>query len=130
MSDNLLDIHIDECKVGPNLHCIRVAGELDINTSPRLKKAIDQAIDAGHHQLVVNFTGVRYIDSTGLGVLVASRKRLQDTKGGGIALICTNKHIIKLFEITGLIKLFEIFETDEGITASSFEGASEKTSQP
>ncbi len=112
MSDNLLDLQIGLCKVQHNLHCLKVQGELDINTSPRLKKAIDQAIDAGNTTLVINFNGVRYIDSTGLGVLVASRKRLQDARGA-IIMICNNRHILKLFEITGLVKLFDVYGTEE-----------------
>ncbi|MHB2016066.1 MAG: STAS domain-containing protein [Candidatus Xenobia bacterium] len=114
MMDNLLDIQISESELPGGLHRITVTGELDINTSPRLKKTIDVSIDAGRVQLVIDFNGVRYIDSTGLGVLVAAQRRLKDMKGN-ILLICTNKHILKLFEITGLVKMFEILDSEEGL---------------
>ena len=110
--DNLLDIQSQSpnCPVGCTASPVsRRAGHQHVAAA---EEEYRRAAHAGRTQLVIDFNGVRYIDSTGLGVLVAAQRRLKDMKGN-ILLICTNKHILKLFEITGLVKMFKIFESEE-----------------
>ena len=57
-------------------------------------------------------TPVRYIDSTGLGVLIGGLKRVRE-HGGSVNLVCTNPQIKKIFDITGLVKIFGIFENED-----------------
>ena len=53
-------------------------GEIDVYTSPKVKEAIMSLIDAGNYALVINLENVRYIDSTGLGVLIGGLKRVRE----------------------------------------------------
>ena len=53
-------------------------GEIDVYTSPKVKETIMSLIDSGHYALVINLENVRYIDSTGLGVLIGGLKRVRE----------------------------------------------------
>jgi anti-sigma B factor antagonist len=63
--------------------------------------------------------GVAFIDSTGLGALVGALKRVR-THGGELAIVCNRPRLLKVFEITGLVRVFEIHETlDAAVAAAS-----------
>ncbi len=60
---------------------------------------------------------VGFLDSTGLGVLVGGLKRVR-THHGSLDLVCTQERILKIFKITGLTKVFGIYQTvDQAIAA-------------
>ena len=92
-------------------HVVELSGEIDVYTSPKVKDAITELIDKGHYNLVINLEKVRYIDSTGLGVLIGGLKRVRE-HGGSVNLVCTNPQIKKIFDITGLVKIFGIFDDE------------------
>jgi anti-sigma B factor antagonist len=92
-------------------YTVEINGEIDVYTSPKVKDTIGQLIDQGHYLLVVDLEHVRYIDSTGLGVLIGALKRVREF-GGSVALVCTNPQIKKIFDITGLVKIFGIYESE------------------
>jgi anti-sigma B factor antagonist len=60
--------------------------------------------------VIVDFSDTTFIDSTTLGVLVGGVKRLRPN-GGQLSLVCSDRNITKIFEITGLDKVFPIYET-------------------
>ncbi|HEX2574992.1 MAG TPA: STAS domain-containing protein [Aquihabitans sp.] len=64
---------------------LRLAGEIDLASSHLLVSAIDDAIEGGASRLVLDFTGVTFVNSTGLGVMVAATKRLRQA-GGDLVL--------------------------------------------
>src|SRR5256885_16349233 len=90
---------------------ISLGGEVDVYTSPRLKQEILDLLNGGTSKLVVDLTGVEYLDSTGLGVLIGGLKRARE-RDGDLKLICDNLRILRIFEITGLTKIFDIFRTE------------------
>jgi len=73
---------------------IAVHGEIDVYTSPRVKETINELIEKENYNLIINLEEVRYIDSTGLGVLIGALKRVRE-HNGSINLICTNPQIKK-----------------------------------
>jgi anti-sigma B factor antagonist len=89
---------------------IAVAGEVDVYTSPRLKREIADAVDAGCVGIVVDLERIGFIDSSGLGVLVSALRRVKE-QGGTMRLVCTRDSILKIFRITGLDKVFPIFSS-------------------
>jgi anti-sigma B factor antagonist len=89
---------------------IEVGGEIDVYTAPRLRESIVSAIDAGHRRLIVDVEQVEFLDSTGLGVLVGALKRVR-ADGGSLDIVCTHERILKIFEITGLDKVFGLHST-------------------
>ena len=90
---------------------IRLGGEVDVYTSPRVKQEILDLLNAGTSKLVVDLSGVDYLDSTGLGVLIGGLKRARE-RDGDLKLICDNVRILRIFEITGLTKIFDIYRTE------------------
>lgn len=96
---------------------VRVAGEIDVYTAPVLREELARLADAGHNDLVVDLTGVPFMDSTGLGVLVGALKRVK-THGGELSLVIDQEKVLKVFRITALTQVFPIFETvDEALKA-------------
>ena len=91
-------------------YVISLAGEVDLYTAPEFKAQLLDVIGKGAKQVIVDFTDTTFIDSTTLGVLVGGVKRLR-TADGELSLVCSDRNITKIFEITGLNRVFPIHET-------------------
>jgi anti-sigma B factor antagonist len=96
---------------------IAVAGEVDLFTAPELKAALAEAMDAGRIRLVVDLTDTTFLDSTALGVLIGTVKRLR-MRDGRLTLVNTDPNIAKTFDITGLDQIFTICSTREAAVAA------------
>lgn len=108
-----MDIKVHVRPSDDGSYVVELGGEIDVYTSPKVKDAITDLIDQGHYNLVINLEKVRYIDSTGLGVLIGGLKRVRE-HGGSVNLVCTNPQIRKIFDITGLVKIFGIYDDEAG----------------
>src|SRR3979411_2325967 len=93
-----------------------LAGEVDLYTAPEFKQQLLEVIGQGGKNVVVDFTDTTFIDSTTLGVLVGGGKRLRPTDGAP-ALVCNDRNITKIFEITGLDRVFTIYPTRDDALA-------------
>ena len=91
---------------------VDVGGEIDVATAPRLREQLIALVNDQRYHIVVSLEAVDFIDSTGLGVLISGLKRVR-THGGRFALVCTEPRILKVFEITGLLAVFNVCETIE-----------------
>jgi anti-sigma B factor antagonist len=93
--------------VGPAGDCavLKVAGEVDVFTAPKLREQVVDLAAKGVVHLVVDLSAVEFLDSTGLGVLVGGLKRLR-THDGSLALVMTTDRISRIFKITGLTAVF------------------------
>ena len=112
-----MNFHIDDESVDAETHVIELGGEVDLYTAPEFKERLVQVIEDGKKQLVVDLSKATFIDSTTLGVLVGGVKRLRPS-GGSLALVCTDQNISKIFEITGLDRVFPIHGSREEALAS------------
>lgn len=113
-----MDIKINVREAPGDSYVVELSGEIDVYTSPKVKEAIGELIDRGVYHLVINLEKVRYIDSTGLGVLIGGLKRVREY-GGAVNLVCNNPQIKKIFDITGLVKIFGIYESEDGALKAS-----------
>ncbi|MFL6022638.1 MAG: STAS domain-containing protein [Marmoricola sp.] len=95
---------------------VRVAGDVDIDTSPSLRSKVRELLDSGRRALVIDVSGVDFIDSTGLGVLVGALKETQNREGT-LDLVCTQHRMLKLLHLTGLDEAFKVHEADIAGTA-------------
>jgi anti-sigma B factor antagonist len=102
------DIKTDE--LGDGAYVISLAGEVDLYTAPEFKQQLLEVINQGARNVVVDFSDTTFIDSTTLGVLVGGVKRLR-TNDGQLSLVCSDRNITKIFEITGLDRVFTIYPT-------------------
>ncbi|HET9081237.1 MAG TPA: STAS domain-containing protein [Trebonia sp.] len=94
----------------PEFTVIVISGEIDVYTAPKLREALISLVEAGSYQLIADMEGVEFLDSTGLGVLVGGLKRVR-AQDGGIDLVCTQNRILRIFKITGLNKVFSIYDS-------------------
>lgn len=102
---------------------IDLTGELDAYTSARFREAMIDLIERGAVSIVVSMNEVEYIDSSGLGALVGGLKRASE-RSGKIAIVCNNPQVKKVFEITGLERVFPLYRgEDEAIAGVTCENA-------
>lgn len=87
----------------------QIIGEINISTSPELKKQFDKQ---SNKKTVVDLSKVTYIDSSGLATLVEMLKKTKG-QGGSLGLAGMSEKVRSLFEITKLDKLFSIFPNAE-----------------
>src|SRR5919205_1456406 len=103
-------------QVGDDAYVIALAGEVDLYTAPEFKQQLLDVIAQGGREVVVDFTDTTFIDSTTLGVLVGGVKRLR-SQDGRLSLVSSDRNITKIFEITGLDRVFTIYPSrDEAVS--------------
>lgn len=86
---------------------LSICGEVDIYTSNQLKETFVDIFNENPQDIVIDTENLDYIDSTGLGVLIGALKRLK-VKGKDIYIINTKPNVRKIFNITGLDKIFKV----------------------
>jgi anti-sigma B factor antagonist len=86
-----VNFHIKDEEIDAQTHVIELGGEIDLYTAPEFKERMVELIEAGKKRIVVDLSAATFIDSTTLGMLV-----------------CTDQNITKIFEITGLDRVFPI----------------------
>ena len=86
---------------------VSISGEIDIYTAQQFKDKLYDIVDKSGMDLVIDCSGLNYIDSTGLGIFVGALKKTR-LAGKSIQLENMRENIRKLFVITGLDKLFII----------------------
>ncbi len=89
---------------------ITVRGEVDMSTAPELQGTLSRLLDEGRTNIVVDLEGVEFLDSTGLGVMVGAHKRLLRS-GERLALVCTQRSIRRVLDITGLAGVFSVHDS-------------------
>ena len=102
-----MNFQISDQEIDSQTHVIELGGEVDLYTAPEFKERMVKIIEEGKKRLIVDLTSATFIDSTTLGVLVGGVKRLRPA-GGSLSLVCTDQNIRKIFEITGLDRVFPI----------------------
>ncbi|MGL5825747.1 MAG: STAS domain-containing protein [Nocardioides sp.] len=95
---------------------VEVSGEIDVYTAPKLRDKLAELVANGNYHLVIDLAGVEFLDSTGLGVLVGGLKKVR-AQDGSLSLVCTHDRLLKIFQMTGLAKVFVIHQTTEGALA-------------
>jgi anti-sigma B factor antagonist len=91
---------------------VEVRGEVDVHSAPQLRDRLIEVIDTGKPSVVVDLSSLQFIDSTGLGALVAALNHA-NAAGAKFQLVCQADRLLKVFRITGLHEVFEIHPTVE-----------------
>jgi anti-sigma B factor antagonist len=113
-----MDLDLETSNQGDST-VVSLRGEIDVYTAPRLRQTLIDLISEGATDIVVDMSGVDFLDSTGLGVLVGGLKRVK-AKEGSLKLVVNQEKILKIFDITGLTKVFPIFASlDEAAGGSA-----------
>jgi anti-sigma B factor antagonist len=115
MAMTMLELEIDR-KGGWQVLTVR--GEVDVTTTPRVRAQLIALLSDGTPHLIVDLEGVRFMDSSGLGALVAGLK-LARSRSGELRLVCERQRSVrKVLEVTGLERVLERFDTVDAAVAA------------
>ncbi len=91
---------------------VMIVGELDAATSPRLRDELVSLADGGIDRVVLDCRRLAFVDSFGLGVIVAAKKRLSQ-QGNALCLVADQdqRTLLRLLAITGLDRLLPVHKT-------------------
>ncbi|MFI1714726.1 STAS domain-containing protein [Streptomyces sp. NPDC053513] len=104
----------------PGTVVLTLEGELDHDTVKPLRAALQQS--TGAVRVVVDCAGLRFCDSTGLNVLLRTRLRLL-TEGGRVDLAGLRPPVRRIFEITGALNVFRVYDDADAALAESGAGS-------
>lgn len=93
---------------------IEVSGEVDLYNVSELKKALFGLTDGNHSSIVVDMKNVNYMDSSGIGALVAGQKKMK-AHGGKFSLMNVHDDVLNILKLATLDKFFKIFDTEEDL---------------
>jgi len=101
------DIMIQEFTVADQQVLLRLSGRMYVEEAVQLRDSLSGYIEKGHRTFIIDLSDVDYIDSSGLGMLVAIHKKALQ-KGGSVIIKGINGLVKELFELTRLTQVFEI----------------------
>ncbi len=106
-------LKVDESRQGA-WTVLHVSGELDLVSSPVVRQHVHDAVAAGRHDVVLDLSGVQFCDSSGVGVLIASRRLLHSCRGR-LRLILPARgavegsHVNRVLGALGVRRLFDVY---------------------
>jgi anti-sigma B factor antagonist len=86
---------------------IESAGRIDSATAPQLAVVLNEYMDEGQYNLVLDMSDVDFISSAGLRVLIDTQKKCQRLNRGELVLADVPEHIYEAFDLAGFLPLFE-----------------------
>ena len=113
--DSVLNLDIETQITSDQIAIVTLKGEIDLHTCS-LRDTLRELIEQGHYQIVINLADVPYLDSAALGVLVDAVRRVREHEGG-ISLVATTPFVRRAFEITRLVKIFQLYDNNEAALA-------------
>ncbi len=92
---------------------VALMGELDHHSAEEVRNRIDDRLDRDNiNKLIMNFSGVTFMDSSGIGVVIGRYKKL-NSRHGDICVVEINDRVKKVFELSGMFKIIKCFDTLE-----------------
>lgn len=109
---------------GQGCTVLEVRGDLDMATAPQLREGLQQLVDAGDRQVVVDLAAVEFMDSSALGTLVVMFKALRDV-GGRLCLAAVQPPVYNLLKLTSVDRVIGLYDTVQAAQADvpSVDGA-------
>lgn len=105
----MFNFEVRKAPVGIISYITLTVKDLDIDNYRAIQEGIMPIIEKNPY-VIIDLTNVSYVDPSGLQALVRIAKKVKD-ENRGLSLIITNPQVKKIFNITGLVKIFDIFET-------------------
>lgn len=112
-----MDFTADHTVTDDGIVSMRLSGSLDVATAPEVRDLLIRLVDEGHHRLVLEMSGVTFVDSIGLGVFVGMVHRLRP-HDGSLTVAAPSAQTRKVFEITQLVRAIPLYaDADAAIDA-------------
>ena len=91
---------------------VMLLGKLDTNTTPDVESEINSLLESGVNKLLINFESLSYISSSGLRLLLATAKHMQNT-GGDLRVCSLNEMATEVFELSGFTSIINVFANEQ-----------------
>lgn len=102
---------ITERKKGSHL-ILDMQGSIDLYNISQLKKKLFQFAEERVPSLVINMQKINYLDSTGIGALVAGQKKISENSGR-LSLMSVNEDVMTILKLAALDKFFTIYDSEK-----------------
>jgi anti-anti-sigma factor len=89
---------------------VSVTGDLDLWNAPSLEQRLSRCLENGQCWIVVDLSQASFLDSSGLGALTASMRRIE-RKGGRLVVVNRSTQMRRVFELTGLVRVLNVVPT-------------------
>jgi anti-sigma B factor antagonist len=110
-------VSLSDEAIDDETHLVRARGELDLYAAPEFKRRLADAIEAGKTRIAVDLTDAAFMDSTALGVLLGTLKRLR-VRDGALAVASEQPTILRILGLTGMDQVLDLHATvDEALAA-------------
>lgn len=110
-------MNVERTSVG-EVQVFRIAGRLDSGTSPAFEAQVLSVIRPGANRVVLDFTGVEYVSSAGLRVVLLAAKQTRATQGG-FAIYGMAKPIHHVFQMSGFARIIALFDSEAEAVAAA-----------
>lgn len=100
--DFSIELNVDDVRA-----VVLVCGEVDYGTLPKLRECLDQLLGRGLERIDLDLREVRFIDSGGLGLLMAAHKRLE-AAGGTLRILHPQRFVLKILNVSGIDRFLEV----------------------
>jgi anti-sigma B factor antagonist len=104
------ELELTSAYLGRNAYLVTLTGELDVATAPALRDELERVSAEGATEALVDLLAVSFVDSVALGILVDASKRMK-AQGGALRIVCDDRRIARIVEITGLDRVLRIHTT-------------------
>lgn len=99
-------------RIRDGVNVVYLSGSLDTNTSSQAETRIKKLIDWGSMKILIDLSGIDYISSAGLRILLVVSKKLNKI-GGKLRLCSLNETVQEVFDISGFTMIFDLFESED-----------------
>ena len=100
----MTSFRIDEA--GEDIAIVRAEGRLNMVAAPELRDVVAQAVQSGRNRVVVDLAGVEFMDSSGLGALIASLKTARQA-GGDLRIAAVNEQVALVLQLSNLDRILK-----------------------
>jgi len=111
-----MDLALEVRTPSPTRAVIVARGRMNAMTAPAMKNRIRELIDEGRTEIVCDLGEVSFLDSSGLSALVSGLKATRE-RGGFLKLAGANEQVARIFRLTMLDRVFEMYASVEAAVA-------------
>jgi anti-sigma B factor antagonist len=117
-----MDLSVDSTVTDDDIVVLAISGPMDVETTPQLRDSLVGLLDEGRHRLVLDLSGVDFIDSIGLGVIVGMVHRLRP-HDGSLAMAAPSPQARNVLQITQLVRVVAVCDTTEAALSAVRDGS-------
>lgn len=97
---------------------VQIIGELDHHSAEEVRSKIDDRLDReGTTKLIMDFSNVTFMDSSGIGVVIGRYKKLS-LKKGAVCITNVNSSVKRVFELSGMFKIINLYDNVDQAVSS------------